>query len=86
MRFGTAVLAYAVAGLLGSLVARSARVRKPPFRWDKLAGPWFDNVIAELEDGGDGLTMRWHTGVVDGDNPPRLDLVGEVLIKPRVTS
>jgi hypothetical protein len=86
MRFGTAFLAYAVAGLFGSLVARSARVRKPPFRWDKLAGPWFDNVIAELEDRDDGLAMRWHTGVVEGDAPPRLDLVGEVLIEPRAGS
>jgi hypothetical protein len=83
MRFGTAVLAYGVASLFGSLVARSARVRKPPFRWDKMAGPWFDNVIAEIEDRADGLEMRWHTGVVDGDAPPRLDQVGKVLIRAR---
>ena len=51
MRFVTAALAYAIAGPMGKLVARSAQGRRtPPFRWGDLAGPWFDNSIAVLED------------------------------------
>ena len=69
MRFATAVLAYAVAGPVGKVVARSAKVPRAPFTWKNLAGPWFNNSIAILEDRDDGLDVRWHTGtVVDGDH------------------
>jgi hypothetical protein len=83
-RFMTAVLAYAVAGPIGSLVSRSAHVPRPPFRWRKLAGPWFDNAVATLEDRDDGLLLRWEKGVA-GDDPKAswLELVEEVLIRPR---
>ena len=85
MRFATAVLAYAVAGPMGKLVARSAKVPDAPFSWSNLAGPWFDNSIAILEDRPDGLALSWHTGtVVDGDHlHPRLDTVADVLVEPR---
>jgi len=85
MRFATAVLAYAVAGPVGKLVARSAKVPDAPFRWHNIAGPWFDNSIAVLEDRDDGLAVQWLTGVVDGDDQehPRLDKVAEVLLEPR---
>jgi hypothetical protein len=83
-RFMTAVLAYAVAGPIGSLVSRSAHVPRPPFRWRKLAGPWFDNAVATLEDRDDGLLLRWEKGVA-GDDPKDswLELVEEVVIRPR---
>jgi hypothetical protein len=83
-RFLTAVLAYAVAGPMGRLVARSAHVPRPPFRWRRLAGPWFDNAIATLEDRDDGLLLRWEKGVV-GDDPGEswLELVEERVIRPR---
>jgi len=85
MRFATAALAYAVAGPIGELVARSAKVPSPPFGWRNLAGPWFDNSIAILEDRSDGLVVRWHTGTVhDGDHGhPSLDTIAEVVIEPR---
>jgi hypothetical protein len=85
MRFATAVLAYAVAGPIGKVVARSAKVPNAPFHWKNLAGPWFDNSIAILEDREDGLEVRWLTGtVVDGDHlHPRLDTVAEFLVRPR---
>ena len=83
-RFLTAVLAYAVAGPIGSLVSRSAHVPRPPFKWRKLAGPWFDNALATLEDRDDGLLLRWEKGVA-GDDPKAswLELVEEVVIRPR---
>jgi hypothetical protein len=83
MRFATAFLAYAVAGFAGALVARTARVKPAPFRWRKLQGPWFDNMIAVVEDREDGLEIRWHTGVLDGGTRPRLDLVDRILVEPR---
>jgi hypothetical protein len=84
MRFATAALAYAVAGPVGKVVARSAKVPDAPFTWKNLAGPWFDNTLAVLEDRGDGLALWWRTGVVeDGDQAhPRLDTIAEVLIEP----
>jgi hypothetical protein len=74
-----------VAGPVGELVARSAKVPTPPFTWRNLAGPWFDNSIAILEDRPEGLALRWQTGTVkDGDHQhPQLDTIAEVLISPR---
>jgi hypothetical protein len=85
MRFATAALAYAVAGPLGKVVARSAKVPNAPFSWHNLAGPWFDNSIAILEDRDEGLALSWHTGVVEhGDHlHPRLDTIADVLVEPR---
>ncbi|MFL6153428.1 MAG: alkaline phosphatase family protein, partial [Ornithinibacter sp.] len=85
LRFATAALAYAIAGPVGELVARSAKVPSPPFRWRNLAGPWFDNSIAILEDRPEGLGLRWQTGSVHDGNydHPRLDTIAEVLIGPR---
>ncbi len=83
-RFLTAVLAYAIAGPMGRVVARSAHVPRPPFRWKRLAGPWFDNAIATLEDRDDGLLLRWDKGVVDDDpQASRLELVEERVIARR---
>ncbi|HEX4978111.1 MAG TPA: alkaline phosphatase D family protein [Nocardioides sp.] len=84
IRFVTAIFAYPVAGFLGTLVARSAKVPNPPFRWRKREGPWFDNCIAMLEDREDGLALTWETGVVGDDvSRPGLERVGEALVRPR---
>jgi hypothetical protein len=85
MRFVTAALAYAVAGPMGKLVAHSASVADAPFEWGNIAGPWFDNSIAILEELPDGLSVRWHTGVVEGGDHehPRLHTIADVLIEPR---
>ena len=85
MRFITAALAYAVAGPMGKLVARSAKVPNAPFSWHNIAGPWFDNSIAVLEERPEGLNVTWHTGTVEhGDHlHPRLDTIGEELVTRR---
>ena len=85
MRFATAVLSYAVAGPIGKLVALSAHVPRAPFTWKNLAGPWFDNSIAVLEDRPDGLSVKWMMGRVRrGDYlHPRLETVADVLVEPR---
>jgi hypothetical protein len=85
MRFITAALAYAVAGPLGKVVARSAKVPNAPFSWHNIAGPWFDNSIAVLEERPEGLNVTWHTGTVEhGDHlHPRLDTIGEEMVTRR---
>jgi len=85
MRFATAALSYGVAGPIGKVVSRSAKVPHAPFSWHNVAGPWFDNSIAVLEDRPNGLLIRWLVGVVDGhdDARPRLRAVAEELIRPR---
>jgi hypothetical protein len=84
IRFATAIFCYPVAGFLGTLVARSARVPNAPFRWRKRQGPWFDNCIATLEDHDDGLALTWETGVVGDDvTRPGLERVGAALVRPR---
>ena len=85
MRFVTAALAYAIAGPMGKLVARSAKVPNAPFHWHNLAGPWFDNSIAVVEERPEGLSVRWHTGAVEsGDHlHPRLDTIADQLLTAR---
>ena len=82
MRFATAAVSYGLAGPLGRLATRSAKVPDPPFQWDIVEGPWYDNNLATLEAVDDGLRMRWETGVVDdGDQDnPRVELVASVTI------
>ncbi|ROR90748.1 alkaline phosphatase D family protein [Nocardioides aurantiacus] len=66
MRYATAVLSYGVAGVLGRLASRSAHVEEPPFRWERLRGPWFDNNLAVAEVTEEGLLLSWSKGEVDG--------------------
>jgi hypothetical protein len=82
MRFATAAVSYGLAGPLGRLATRSAKVPDPPFQWDIVEGPWYDNNLATLEVVDDGLRMRWETGVIDdGDQDnPRLEVVASVTI------
>ncbi len=85
MRSVTAFLSYGLAAPMGALVARSAKVQKPPFSWRPIRGPWFDNNLATLEDTEQGLKLWWETGVVDGSDHanPRLEEVATVMISPR---
>ena len=83
MRFGTAVLAYGVAGPLGRLAARSAKVAAAPFDWRFVEGPWYDNNLATLEQAEGCLDMWWETGVVhDGrHDQPGLERVASVKLE-----
>ena len=67
MRFATAALGYGVAGPIGRLAARSAKVPDPPVRAGSYAeGPWFDNNLAVLELAPGSLRMWWVSGNVEG--------------------
>jgi hypothetical protein len=90
MRFATAALSYAVAGPIGKLMSRSAKVPHAPFSWRYLAGPWFDNSIAVLEDRPEGLAVRWQMGEVGrglfrrADHlHPRLKTIADELVETR---
>lgn len=73
MRFATAVLSYGVAGPMGRLASRSARVPDAPLTWTYAEGPWFDNNLAFLQLAGPSLRMWWVTGeVVDDHDRPKL--------------
>ncbi len=87
-RYATAAASYGVAGPLGQVVGRSAKVPDAPLTWRLVRGPWFDNNIATLEVDAEGLLrMWWATGTVHDDDHdrPRLERVAEVTV-PRSTS
>ncbi|QTG82683.1 alkaline phosphatase D family protein [Arthrobacter crystallopoietes] len=85
IRSFTAIMSYGVAGPVGALMARSAKVPDPPFSWQTIKGPWFDNNLAGLEDTPDGLKFWWQSGVVEnGDHDrPRVQEVAAVTLPPR---
>ena len=85
LRFLVAVMAYGIAGPIGHLVARSAKVAELPVELDLIKGPWFDNNLATLEVRGRSLRLWWAAGVVeDGHNErPLLTRVASVDIEPR---
>ncbi|MDV8148856.1 alkaline phosphatase D family protein [Arthrobacter sp. B10-11] len=85
MRSFAAIMSYGLATPVGALVARSAKVPDPPFRWSGVKGPWFDNNLASLEVTPEGLDLWWQTGVVDGGDHlhPRLERVASVTVAPR---
>ncbi|TFD54002.1 alkaline phosphatase family protein [Cryobacterium frigoriphilum] len=85
LRSFSAVLSYGASRRLSGLLARSARVPEPPFRWKGVTGPWFDNCLASLRIVPDGVRLTWQTGVVDGQNHehPRVRTVAEITLGPR---
>jgi hypothetical protein len=77
MSFGSSRIATAI----GRALSRSAKVPEPPFHWQHIRGPWFDNCIATLEDRDDGLLLTWETGVLrDPGADPRLTTVATTLV------
>jgi hypothetical protein len=74
MRFATAFSSYGVAGPIGRIVSRSAKVPDPPWQWKYLGRPWFDNNLATLEVVPSGLHLWWAKGSIE-DDPDRPVLV-----------
>lgn len=81
-RFATAALSYGIAGPMGLLAARSAKVVDPPFAWERVKGPWFDNNIATLQVTEEGLELWWAKGAVEQDrhDQPVLARVATVVV------
>src|SRR5690606_37779971 len=43
LRWANVFTQFGIATLIGGMLARSARVPRPPFRWRIVKGPWFQN-------------------------------------------
>ncbi|WP_101783390.1 alkaline phosphatase D family protein [Nonomuraea indica] len=48
LRWANVLTQFGVAPLVGGLLARVARLPRPPFRWRVTHGPWFQNAVATL--------------------------------------
>lgn len=85
LRYFAAATALGPAVPFGAWIARKAHVPNPPFAWDGIKGPWFENNLAILEDTGDGLKLGWHTGVVRGQDHlhPGLETVEVATLRAR---
>ncbi|WP_246074690.1 hypothetical protein [Nonomuraea terrae] len=62
------VTQFAIATLVGGLLARLAGVPRPPFRWRITKGPWFQNAVATLTLPGH---VTWYTA--NGKTVERID-------------
>ena len=82
LRWFAVVMSYGLATPVGAAAARSVKVPDAPFEWHTVKGPWFDNNLALLQDGTDGLRLTWHRGVVErGDERnPRLEEVASITV------
>jgi hypothetical protein len=82
LRWFAVVMSYGLATPVGAAAARSVKVPDAPFEWHTVKGPWFDNNLALLQDGADGLRLTWHRGVVErGDERnPRLEEVASITV------
>ena len=80
IRASTGIMAHRVASPLGARAARSADVPASPWRWDTIAGPWYDNNIAIVQVLGDQMEVTWWTGEVQhGEHErPRMAQVAQV--------
>ena len=83
MRYFAAALALGPAVPFGAWMAHKAHVPDPPFRWNGIKGPWFDNNLATLEVTGSGLRMWWATGKIeDGRHDrPHFERVADVTVE-----
>ncbi|MGB7448920.1 MAG: alkaline phosphatase D family protein [Ornithinimicrobium sp.] len=68
IRAATAILAHRVTRPVCSAVARSARAPEPPWDWNTIEGPWYDNNLAIAEVHGDQLEVSWWCGRLDPDH------------------
>lgn len=86
LRVFVSTMAFGPMRPVGSLLARAAGVKAPPFDWEGIRGPWFDNNLAVLEDKGNALHISWARGVVDDEDrggEPRLQTVADITVGPR---
>ncbi|GIH29258.1 metallophosphatase [Acrocarpospora phusangensis] len=77
LRLANIVAQFGVAGLFGGLLARTARLPKPPYRWRITHGPWFANALATLTFPGGVPEARWYSPKAAAD-PPELAEISRV--------
>jgi PhoD-like phosphatase len=79
-RWGSAVSIHGLAGPMGWLASRTARVPRPPIRWTISEGPWFENAIAFLDIDGRRADLRWATADIDGSGEPSIRTLQEIRV------
>jgi len=60
-RYANTIAAFAVAGVIGRVLARTAGLREQALRWHLAHRPIFDNAIATLDLDGRTAAVRWET-------------------------
>jgi phosphodiesterase/alkaline phosphatase D-like protein len=83
VRAANVVASHRLAGIVGRPLAAWAQVPPPPFSWDTVAGPWYDNNLALLLFDDDHLRVSWWTGsVAHADHErPRLSPVARMELR-----
>jgi hypothetical protein len=65
-----------------AIASRSKRVPEPAYPWRVTDGPWFDNVLAEVQVEGRDLSFVWRSGVVEDDEArPTVRTVARVRVE-----
>ncbi|GAA1017162.1 metallophosphatase [Acrocarpospora pleiomorpha] len=83
LRLANIIAQFGVATLVGGLIARTARLPKPPFKWRITNGPWFSNALATLTFPTDGVPeARWYSPTTAAD-PPELTEISRVPLPGR---
>ncbi|WP_459798706.1 alkaline phosphatase D family protein [Herbidospora sp. RD11066] len=81
LRLANVIAQFGVATLVGGLIARTAKLPKPPVKWRITDGPWFPNALATLTHENGKHVVRWDTPTVL-DDPPKLKEVSRVELTP----
>jgi hypothetical protein len=77
VRLLNGIASFAIAGLVGRALARTAGVPKPAFGWRIPRGPFFHNSLGTLDLDGRQATLRFNVArLAAGDHPP-LDVLAE---------
>lgn len=66
LRLANIVAQFGVATLIGGLLARLAKIPRPPFSWRIVHGPWFSNAVANLTLDTVPPSVRWDTATGTG--------------------
>ncbi|HEY0640345.1 MAG TPA: alkaline phosphatase D family protein [Pseudonocardiaceae bacterium] len=78
-RYANTLASFAVAGVVGRLLARTAGLHEQALQWHLAHRPMFDNAIAQLDLDGREAALRWETAVLeDGAELPTVTAVAEV--------
>jgi hypothetical protein len=65
IRYANTLASFAVAGVVGRVLARSAGLREQALRWRLAHRPIYSNAIATLDLDGRHATVRWETATQD---------------------
>lgn len=80
LRYANVLAQVGAAALVGRLLARAARVPRPPVRWAVEDGPWFANALATVTLGPGSAHVRWE-GAPRGAGET-LEVLGESVVAP----